>query len=307
MIPDLAGPPVCEGDHVVRFYDRDETLAHDVAAFLGAGLARGENALVVATAGHRAAFEDALESSGVNVSMARVLGTYVEADAHETLPRLLDGGVPSAARFADVVGGLVAAAGTPLRIYGELVALLWADGDVAGAVAVEEMWNDLATGSVFTLYCAYPAAAANADGDAIRARHTGVVPETPGPPTGDGAVSRRFEPTPFAAPTARTFVTGVLDGWGLHGAADAARLVVTELVTNAVKHARGRFRVTVTRVAGGVRIAVTDTSPYLPMPRTSDPSVATGGRGMHLVAALSATWGTRTHDGGKTVWADLPA
>jgi signal transduction histidine kinase len=275
----------------VHFYAREETLVATVADVLGAGLAGGDGALLAATPEHREAFARALAEAGVDVEGARRAGRYVELDAAATLGRLAAG-----EPLASVVGHTDA----HRRIYGELVALRWERDDVEGALALEREWNDLAGDEDFTLLCGYPDDRREHQ-NAVCGLHTVTLPDPETVPDG-GGVARRFEPTPFAAPAARAFVAGVLRSWGVPD--NDARLVVTELATNAIKHARGRFVVRLTRDGDLARLAVTDSSPFLPSPR-ADVSLATGGRGVHLVASLSRRWGATTHDGGKTVWADL--
>jgi anti-sigma regulatory factor (Ser/Thr protein kinase) len=307
VIADLSDAAVAPGQHVVQFYEREECLALAVGGFLGAGLVAGEVALVVATPAHRLRFDAVLLAAGVNVLALRAAGRYVTLDAAELLDSFLVDGMPDPGLFDSSVGALVASfAGTPVRIYGEMVALLWDAGAVAAAIALESLWNDLATRTPFTLFCAYPqrSVAGTSVAD-ICAHHTAVVPEPALPPVLPDAVSRRFEPSPYAGPVARRFVTDTLRAWGRDALVDAAELVVSELVGNAIRHGGSRFRVSVAAVAGGVRIAVTDLSPGLPALRSDDPHGATNGRGMHLVEAVTRCWGTEPHDGGKTVWAEI--
>lgn len=304
---DVADP----GRHVVQFYESDDTLALAVSDFLGAGLVAGETALVVATPEHLAAFERDLAAAGVDVASAKGAGRYVVLDAAELLDTFVVAGVPKAAMFRASVGALVeelVSAGRLVRIYGEMVAVLWDAGHVAAAVRLEELWNDLLAATAFTLFCAYPSRSVDGSPvhlDAICTRHSYVVPDVRPHSGGPDDASRRFEPTPFAAPAARRFVTETLRGWGVGDATrDAVQVVVGELVTNAVRHSRGRFRVAVSRRGGVVRVAVTDRSTLMPAPRAGG-ELAVGGRGMPLIGMLSERWGVDPHDGGKTVWAEV--
>src|SRR5438128_12400917 len=68
-------------------------------------------------------------------------------------------GSPDPERFAEVIGSIITRAAKGrchVRIFGELVALLWADGKRAAALRLEELWNDLARTYSFSLFCAYP-------------------------------------------------------------------------------------------------------------------------------------------------------
>ncbi|MDK1472413.1 ATP-binding protein [Streptomyces sp. 549] len=124
--------------------------------------------------------------------------------------------------------------------------------------------------------------------------------------TGCPRYSETLPREPGSAATARRLVRVAVAVWGLDEAADDGTLVVTELVGNAVRHARGHLiRVTVSRPAAArVRIGVVDRSkarPGLMSPGTEDE----GGRGLALVAALAGSWGCDPLPWGKRVWAEL--
>ncbi|WP_344010211.1 SpoIIE family protein phosphatase [Streptomyces thermospinosisporus] len=110
---------------------------------------------------------------------------------------------------------------------------------------------------------------------------------------------------PQAVGHARRFTRRTLRSWGVTENLDAALLVVSELVTNALVHTDGRVRLDITLVNDRLRLAVADASPRTPVKPTSIGWEATGGRGILLVEALSASWGTVPVSGGKQVWAEL--
>ncbi|MFF1868789.1 ATP-binding protein [Kitasatospora herbaricolor] len=84
-------------------------------------------------------------------------------------------------------------------------------------------------------------------------------------------------------------------------------LVVSELVTNAVRHTHGPGTITVAALDDELDIAVTDTSRTPPQPRLPDPQAGTGGLGLHLIAALCGLLQVTPNPGaGKTVHAHLP-
>ncbi|MBT2467230.1 ATP-binding protein [Streptomyces sp. ISL-66] len=90
-------------------------------------------------------------------------------------------------------------------------------------------------------------------------------------------------------------------------AADTVILVVSELVTNALRHGGGTYTLRLTAHPGTIEVAVEDPSPQLPHMRTPDLVDGTGGFGWHMVNDLSiATIVTPTPEGGKTVRALLP-
>ncbi len=121
------------------------------------------------------------------------------------------------------------------------------------------------------------------------------------------ATFRSRKPSVHAA---REHVKAVLVEWKLGPLIDDALLITSELATNALVHAPGigdRFTLTLRRRAGVLAIEVADSYQWA-MPelrKTGDPLEANG-RGLVLVDALSANWGVRPRDPGKTVWAHLP-
>ncbi|WP_328753499.1 SpoIIE family protein phosphatase [Streptomyces sp. NBC_00285] len=111
---------------------------------------------------------------------------------------------------------------------------------------------------------------------------------------------------PQASGHARRFTRRVLRGWGVrNGALDTALLVVSELVTNALVHTDGQVRLDLTLVSRRLRVSVADASPRTPVKPTDIGWEATGGRGVLLVEAVSAAWGTVPVSGGKQVWSEI--
>ena len=174
---------VADSEHAVEFYDTDDYLAESVAAYVGKALAAGETAIVIATAQHRNAIRRKLAARGLDLSLARAAGRYVALDAAATLAKFMDGDAPDEQRFNDVVGTLVARAAkhSRVRAFGEMVSLLWAEGNRDGAQRLEALWNELGKKLPFTLLCAYPmhGFGSDSDSEAFRALcdcHSRVVP-----------------------------------------------------------------------------------------------------------------------------------
>jgi serine/threonine-protein kinase RsbW len=104
----------------------------------------------------------------------------------------------------------------------------------------------------------------------------------------------------------RDATRAVLAAWQLGHVDEAATLLVSELVTNAVRHARGTDVITVDLHAGRawLRIEVQDTDRHWPQPRIPD-GFDESGFGFILVDALASSWGVRETEAGKAVWAEL--
>jgi PAS domain S-box-containing protein len=127
----------------------------------------------------------------------------------------------------------------------------------------------------------------------------------------DGAVLERHDhlpPEPASASAARRLVAEALVGSPLDGtaAADAAVLLVSEVVSNAVLHAGTAIQVTVRVDPGMVRVEVRDGSVVRPSKRHFHQRAATG-RGMELVDVLATAWGTEEEPSGKVVWFEVTA
>jgi PAS domain S-box-containing protein len=149
--------------HVVHFYENDAFLVEEVSRFLGTALGAGDAAIVIATKAHREAFAQKLKSRGLDTGVAVAQGRYIALDAAETLAKFMIDGRPDAERFTSLIGAVVArankaAGGDPPRVaaFGEMVALLWAEGKHDAAVQLEKLWNNLAEAHSFSLRCAYP-------------------------------------------------------------------------------------------------------------------------------------------------------
>lgn len=114
---------------------------------------------------------------------------------------------------------------------------------------------------------------------------------------------RNFEATAAAVPLARRFVLGEI-GDTPKKFADSIAVMVSELASNAVLHAHSRFRISVERLPGSVRVDVTDYGGGFPEPQLAPPSDALHGRGLYIVKNLAEEWGiTESRDGGeKSVW-----
>ena len=322
--------------HVVQFYDRDEELTGNAGDYLAGAIAEGGAAVVVATPGRCAGFEARLAAGGVDVGASRRDGTLVCLDATQVAPRLTRGGRVDPAAFGSQFRPAILAAGEapgPVRIYGEVVALLWAAGQVNAALELEGLWNELGRQVPFSLFCGYPRELVQSSPHQgavaeICRLHSAVVgrPMAGAPVTGPSAkppsaagssaagsslrrvhwvdVTRTFGGSRADTRAARAFALSMLEPW--HGeqlAADTA-LVVTELATNAVLHARSAFSVSLSWSGGTIRITVGDTLPLGPA-GVDRQLPAASGHGLGVVAAMAARWGVETAPSGKAVWAEL--
>lgn len=115
-----------------------------------------------------------------------------------------------------------------------------------------------------------------------------------------------FEAEPASALRARDFVCLLLIEHDLPHLVDDMRLIVSELATNAMRHARTPFIVTLQNTGASVLLTVEDGSPTVPALANRPDPLDPGGRGLSIVAFLSDDWGvTSGRDGSKSVWASF--
>jgi hypothetical protein len=303
-------------DHVVQFYHSEEELATRAGGYLAGAIRGGGVAIVIASEKHRLAFEKRLAEAGVDVSSARASGAWLAVDAEEALSQFTANGSADAGGFDTVIGKLIrqaARSGRPVRAYGEMVALLWEAGLLTAAIELEEMWNDLIRKERFALLCAYPAgpvageehSAAFSEVCQLHAAVVGEGPDGHGEPDHPADRTWTFPATLESTRAARHVVTGALPESGSPSLADDAALVVSELVTNAVVHARSGFTVTLTTSEDVIRIGVRDAMPLPPGAETGTTLPAAPLHGLGAVAALAVRWGAEPAGDGKNVWAEL--
>lgn len=143
-------------EHSVQIYDTDEELLATLVKYFNAGFSAEDNCIIIATPEHRLMLEQRLADAGVDLGLMETLGKYTALDAENTLSHFMEKGMPNARKFNQVIGSMVPyIPKRPIRAYGEMVALLWEQGNRAGAIALEELWNDLGKVRNFSLHCAY--------------------------------------------------------------------------------------------------------------------------------------------------------
>jgi len=150
------------GEHLVQLYgEDDQLLARNVSRYLAEGLKRGDGLVVIATFEHAAAIRRHLGEECPEVPAALQVGRLQFLDARDTLERFTVEGEPDGPSFQRVIGGVLRevrarSATGRIRAFGEMVALLWADGRPDAAAQLEEYWNGLLRDRSFSLFCAYP-------------------------------------------------------------------------------------------------------------------------------------------------------
>ncbi len=179
--PILADP--APRTHAVQFYEGEEFLYEVVGTFLATGLKLGERIVIVATEAHRQGILRHLRE--FDIEGATSSGQVLQLDARETLARFMVGDMPDADLFgrvvAETMGSRAVDGHRPVRVYGEMVDVLWREGNSTAAIRLEELWNDAGKDGSFSLLCAYLMGNFFREGDASRfvevcRNHTHVIP-----------------------------------------------------------------------------------------------------------------------------------
>ena len=171
-------------DHAVQIYGDEAAFMNALEGFVASGLRNRESVVLVSTAPHLHELEKRLRGSWLDIDRARWEERYVAVLANETLAKFMVNGEPDEALFMRAAGDLLNRArghsGRKVRAFGEIVALLWAEGNPGAAIELERLWNRLQSIEAFPLFCAYPrigfAQDAAASIQQVCAQHSRVVP-----------------------------------------------------------------------------------------------------------------------------------
>src|SRR5262245_22268546 len=189
MEASVQSSPVLHERHRVRCYERDRFLASIVAEVLQGGFANGEPGIIVATPTQRAAVLRELSNKSVDVVELQRSETLMLLDARDTLATFMIDGKPDEARFMSGMSELIERAckgrsDCTVRIFGQMVDVLWQQDEHEAAIRLEMLWNQLAQTKSYSLLCGYAMGHFYKDAplDEACAQHTHV--ETDGPSAG---------------------------------------------------------------------------------------------------------------------------
>src|SRR5262245_13015599 len=146
-------------EHLIHLFDEPQSLVNTVATYLYEGWRRGDSLLVAARARHWALASIDLAASGCPVDELVAAGRLVVLDASTTLTSFMVNGTPELERFQRSVGDVVRrsclGSEAGLTVFGEMVAILAAQGNFIAAEQLEALWNTLSTECSIRLLCGY--------------------------------------------------------------------------------------------------------------------------------------------------------
>jgi hypothetical protein len=146
-------------EHLVHIYDDDDAFLDTLEGFVVDGLRMGEGVVVIASAAHLSSLNRRLTKHSANIVRGMHSDQYLSLNAEAMLSLFMVDGWPDEQRFNSFVTGVLSRArvgGRRVRAFGEMVAILWAQGNSGATVALEHLWTDLCESQDFMLFCAYP-------------------------------------------------------------------------------------------------------------------------------------------------------
>jgi MEDS: MEthanogen/methylotroph, DcmR Sensory domain len=144
--------------HIVYPCADQKLIGEAVVTFASAGLRQGDAVILLTTKPRRELIEDRLTTESFDVKHLQDTGQLAFIDASTMLSELVHDGTPDADRFKGAVERVIdrAASGDrKVRIFGEMVSLLYGANQIPAAAKLEEFWNQLVASRSISLFCAY--------------------------------------------------------------------------------------------------------------------------------------------------------
>jgi hypothetical protein len=156
---DIFWGEIAPTNHVLQIYDNDDIFIDTLAGFVGGGINAGESVIIVATNTHLKALESRLISYGISVDSLIRDDRYLPIIAEEMLQKFMVDCWPDEQLFNETVTDVLEKAkihNRKVRVFGEMVAVLWENGHNGATLQLEHLWNKFCEMETFCLFCAYP-------------------------------------------------------------------------------------------------------------------------------------------------------
>jgi KaiC/GvpD/RAD55 family RecA-like ATPase len=157
----LADP--APGSHIVYPYTDENKVVQAIRHYTSSGLSRDEAVVLILSEPHRESLILLLKAEAFNIEMLQSKGQLVILDAAQLLSSLMVGDRPDATVFRAVIKRIIDQAGRDLasgrhrkvRLFGEMVSILWMSGKPKAALRLEELWNEVTDTYPVSLFCTY--------------------------------------------------------------------------------------------------------------------------------------------------------
>jgi len=150
---------IAPSEHVVQIYEDDQAFLDLLLGFVSGGIKAGDGVIVIATASHLKGLKAKLQADGFDLFALALADQYISLDAEECLSSFVVNGWPDENLFRHFITGIISRSRRNhrhIRAFGEMVALLWAQGHSGATVKLEHLWNEFCQTESFCLFCAYP-------------------------------------------------------------------------------------------------------------------------------------------------------
>jgi hypothetical protein len=151
------------GSHIVYPYTDENKVVQAIRHYTSSGLSRDEAVVLILSEPHRESLILLLKAEAFNIEMLQSKGQLVILDAAQLLSSLMVGDRPDATIFRAVIKRIIDQAGRDLasgrhrkvRLFGEMVSILWTSGKPQAALRLEELWNEVTDTYPVSLFCTY--------------------------------------------------------------------------------------------------------------------------------------------------------
>jgi hypothetical protein len=148
--------------HVVQLYENEEEFLELLESFVTGGIATGDAVVIIATSAHLNSLEQKLKLAGLDLDALKAENQYLPLIAEEVLARIMINDWPNYSLFMETITRVfrrVSNGKRHVRAFGEMVAVLWAQGNSGATIMLEQLWNMYCEKEPFSLFCAYPKSA----------------------------------------------------------------------------------------------------------------------------------------------------
>ena len=146
-------------EHILQIYQSEDEFIDTLEGFVTSGFRAGESVIIIATPEHLRALNDRLRKQQWDLFSLILEDQYIPLSAEDALGQFMIKGWPDQNLFYHLLTNLLSRGrkqGRRVRAFGEMVALLWAQGHTGATVHLEHLWTQYCESEQFSLFCAYP-------------------------------------------------------------------------------------------------------------------------------------------------------
>jgi hypothetical protein len=146
-------------DHLVQIYENEIHFLNTLEGFAGSGILSGDSVVIIAKQFHLDQLQERLLKHDFDIEHLIKNDLYIPLDANKMLDKFMVNNWPDEKLFSDLIHDILKRArknDTKVRAFGEMVAILWEQGNNGATVRLENLWHNLHSRDNFSIYCAYP-------------------------------------------------------------------------------------------------------------------------------------------------------